>query len=186
MRRGTCEFLEVIGGQPSAGGGTGLHTLGNLGLLDLHKVAFLSSRNCPASLISQARHWAIRQCEKGVCVISGFHSPIEKEVLSYLLQGSQPIILALACGIGNNFSAELQAPLAAGRLLALTRYAPTVTHPCEEKCYQRNRLMLELADEVVIGYASAGGKLEKLCGEFRATKSLRSLAEIVQDEDPGR
>jgi predicted Rossmann fold nucleotide-binding protein DprA/Smf involved in DNA uptake len=168
------------------GSNTILHTLGNLGLLDLPKVAFLSSRSCPATLVLQARQWAIRQCEKGICVISGFHSPVEKEVLRCLLQGRQPIILALACGIGKNLETELQAPLAAGRLLALTRYAPTVTHPCEEKCYQRNRLMLELADEVVIGHVSTGGKLEKLCGEFRGTKSLRSLAEIVQDEDPGR
>ena len=111
------------------------HTLGNTGLLSLHKVAFLCSRSCPADQLPKVRDWAIRQCDNGVCVISGFHSRIEKKALRYLLAGGQPIILVLACGFKKELDPELQAPLAAGRLLAITRYAPSVTHPCEEKCY---------------------------------------------------
>jgi len=34
--------------------------------------------------------------EAGRCVISGFHSPIEQDVLHYLLKGKQPVIMALA------------------------------------------------------------------------------------------
>jgi hypothetical protein len=42
---------------------------------------------------------AIAQRESGNCVISGFHSQIEKDVLHYLLKGNQPIIVFLARGL---------------------------------------------------------------------------------------
>jgi predicted Rossmann fold nucleotide-binding protein DprA/Smf involved in DNA uptake len=152
-----------------------LHILGNGDLLKLHKVAFLCSRSCPASLVPRIRSWAIEQRSNGICVISGFHSRVEKMVLLHLLEGSQPVILALASGIKKEIEPELQPALAAGRLLTITRYAPSVTHPCEEKCYQRNRMMLQLADEIVVAYASPGGKLERLCAEYRGNKPITGL-----------
>jgi predicted Rossmann fold nucleotide-binding protein DprA/Smf involved in DNA uptake len=158
------------------------HTLGNTDLLGLHKVAFLCSRNCPAALLRKARDWAVEQRQSGACVISGFHSRIEKEVLQQLLLGSQPVILALASGMKSFPTPELQAPLDAGRLLAITRYAASVSHPCEEKCYQRNRLMLQLADEVTVGYASPGGNLERLCSEYAGMVPLRYLLDSGNGE----
>ena len=163
-----------------------LHSLGNLDLLSLPKVAFLCSRSCPPVLEPLVRDWAAEQCANGVCVISGFHSRIEKKVLHFLLQGSQPIILALASGISSQIEKELQDPIASGRLLAITRYAPSVTHPCEEKCYQRNRLMMELADEILIAYAAPGGNLERLCAEVRGGKPLRFLTETGTAKGSGR
>ncbi|MEI6208401.1 MAG: DNA-processing protein DprA [Desulfuromonadales bacterium] len=142
-----------------------LHTLGNSDLLQQHKVAFLCSRKCPAAVVLKSFDWAIVQREKGTCVISGFHSRIEKDVLHYLLKGTQPVILALARGMMKKWPPEIQTALDTNRLLIITRYADSVTHASEETCYQRNRLMMELADEIVIGYASPGGGLEKLCGE---------------------
>jgi len=165
--------------------GPALHTLGNTDLLQLHKVAFLCSRSVPADLEPLVREWAERQCADGVCVISGFHSSVEQKVLRYLLAGSQPVILALACGITPRLEAQFQEPLAAGRLLTITRYAASVTHPCREKCRQRNRLMLELADEVMIGYAAAGGELERLCGQYRGRKPMRSIMEASTDQGGG-
>jgi predicted Rossmann fold nucleotide-binding protein DprA/Smf involved in DNA uptake len=155
--------------------GAYFHTLGNKDLLKLHKVAFLCSRSCPAALVPKIRQWAIEQRSCGMCVISGFHSRIEKKVFSLLLEGSQPVILALASGIKKEIAPELQPALTEGRLLTITRYAPSVTHPCEEKCYQRNRLMLELADEIVVAYASPGGNLERLCAEYRGGKQIQGL-----------
>lgn len=141
------------------------HTLGNRDLLDLYKVAFLCSRNCPATVPASARAWAAAQRASGTCVISGFHSRIEKEVLAELLKGTQPLIVALASGIRKRLDPELQSPLDAGRLLIVTRYAESVTHPWEDSCLQRNRLMMALAEETVIGFVAPGGKLERLVRE---------------------
>jgi hypothetical protein len=71
------------------------HTQGNKALLKLHKTAFFCSRRCPAGVVLKAYDWAIEQREKGRCVLSGFHSRIEKDVLYYLLKGKQPLIIAL-------------------------------------------------------------------------------------------
>jgi hypothetical protein len=149
------------------------HMLGNEALLALHKTAFLCSRNCPKELVRKSLEWALQQRALGNCVISGFHSRVEKEVLRLLLEGEQPLIVALAKGIGTGIDPELQPALDAGRLLVVTRYADSVTHACEDSCFHRNRLMMRLADETVIAYASPGGNLERLCLEHPAARILR-------------
>lgn len=150
---------------------TSFHTLGNTNLLGLHKVAFLCSRKCPAAVVLRSYDWAIEQREKGTCIISGFHSRIEKDVFHFLLKGTQPVILALARGMMKKWPPEIKSALNAGRLLIITRYADSVTHASEETCYHRNRLMLDLADEIVIAFASPGGNLEKLCAENHGKKT---------------
>lgn len=151
------------------------HTLGNTDMLQQHKVAFLCSRKCPAAVVLKSFDWAIEQREKGTCVISGFHSRIEKDVLHYLLKGTQPVILVLARGMMKKWPPEIKAALDADRLLIITRYSDSVTHASEETCYQRNHLMMALADEIVIGYASPGGNLERLCGEYGGGKKIGML-----------
>ena len=57
--------------------------IGNKALLELNKTAFLCSRKVPASIVLKCYDWAIQQREDGNCIISGFHSQIEKDVLHY-------------------------------------------------------------------------------------------------------
>ncbi|WP_224983648.1 DNA-processing protein DprA [Geomonas agri] len=144
-----------------------MHSIGNEALLELRKVAFLCSRKFPQEAAEKAYRWADAQRLAGTCVISGYHSPIEKEVLCRLLQGNQPIIIALAQGLGR-LDPAWERHLAAGRLLVISRYAKSVSHPCESKCYQRNKMMIDLADSIVIAHASAGGSLERLCSGYDA------------------
>jgi len=149
-----------------------MRSLGDLQLLDLYKVAFLCSRKCPESAMLNSYRWAEAQREQGVCVISGYHSPVEKGVLCRLLLGSQPIIIALAQGL-KKLDPAWELPIAAGRLLVVTRYADSVSHADEAKCFQRNRMMMELADEVVIAHVSAGGSLERLSSDYLGKKISR-------------
>lgn len=143
-----------------------MYSVGNEELLTLYKIAFLCSRKIPDGVAAKARRWADEQRENGSCVISGYHSPLEKEVLCRLLLGSQPIIVAMAQGL-RRIDPDWGTHISAGRLLVISRYAESVTHPCESKCYQRNRMMLDLADQAVIAHASPGGKLELLCASYR-------------------
>ncbi|MCY7310140.1 MAG: hypothetical protein LH619_05120, partial [Chitinophagaceae bacterium] len=55
-------------------------SLGNIELVKLHKTAFLCSRKVPASIVLKCYDWAIEQREKGNCIMSGFHSQLEKDV----------------------------------------------------------------------------------------------------------
>lgn len=137
-------------------------TLGNTDLLKLHKTAFLCSRKIPASVVLKCYDWAIAQREAGKCIISGFHSQIEKDVLHYLLKGRQPIIIALARGLKEKLEPELQNLLDENRLLIITPFVKQVKRVTEETAVVRNKLMVDLADQIVVGHVSKRGRLEEL------------------------
>ena len=137
-------------------------TIGNIDLLKLSKTAFLCSRKIPASVVLKCYDWAVEQRESGVCVISGFHSQIEKDVLHYLLKGKQPIILALARGLKDKLEPEFEKPLEQGRLLIISPFDKRTRRVTELTAETRNKLMIDLSDNITVGYVSEGGQLEKL------------------------
>jgi predicted Rossmann fold nucleotide-binding protein DprA/Smf involved in DNA uptake len=65
------------------------------------KVALFCSARCPGDLILKAYDLAKKLRDDGVTVISGFHSPIEKECLRILLRGKQPLIICPARSLAN-------------------------------------------------------------------------------------
>ena len=136
--------------------------LGNKELLKLHKTSFLCSRKIPASVVLKCYDWAIEQREKGNCIISGFHSQLEKDVLYYLLKGKQPIIIALARGLKEKVEPEFEKHLEQGRLLIISPFDKRTKRVTELTAETRNKLMIDLADNITVGYASEGGQLEKL------------------------
>jgi len=135
---------------------------GNKDLLKQSKTAFLCSRSIPASAVLKCYDWAIAQREEGNCIISGFHSQLEKDVLHYLLKGKQPIIIALARGLKEKVEPKLIKPLEQGRILIISPFDKTVKRVTEQTAEIRNKMMIELADSITIGYTSEGGKLEDL------------------------
>lgn len=136
-------------------------SVGNIELLKLPKTAFLCSRQVPAGAVLKCYDWAIAQREAGKCIISGFHSTIEKDVLHYLLKGRQPIIVALARGLKEKIEPALQKPLDQGRLLIVTPFSKEVKRVIRQTAQLRNQMMIELGDEIVIGFVNKGGMLEE-------------------------
>jgi hypothetical protein len=151
--------------------------IGNIGLLELPKTAFLCSRRVPANVVLKCYDWAIEQREASNCVISGFHSQLEKDVLHYLLKGQQPIIVALARGLKKQIEPELKDAFTQGRLLIISPFDKDVTRVIEETADLRNNLMINLADNVVVGFANNGGRLIKLLKEKAKSKMITYLDE---------
>jgi len=137
-------------------------TLGNTDLLKLPKTAFLCSRQAPASAVLRCYDWALEQRQKGACVISGFHSQIEKDVLHYLLKDTQPIIVVLARGLKEKLEPEFEKPLQENRLLILSPFDKNVKRVTTQTAQTRNKLMIDLANEITVGFASPNGQLETL------------------------
>ena len=71
-------------------------TLGDASILNLPKVGFLSSRKVPPAAVMKCYDWATEMRDKGVCVMGGFQSPLERDVLTFLLKGKQPVVWVLA------------------------------------------------------------------------------------------
>jgi len=142
-----------------------METFGNKELLKLSKTAFLCSRKISSSAVLKSYDWAIEQRQKGICVISGFHSQIEKDVLHYLLKGDQPIILVLARGLKEKLDPQFEKALEQGRLLILSPFNRSIKRVTEQTARTRNRMMIDLADYITVGYASPGGKLEHVLND---------------------
>jgi predicted Rossmann fold nucleotide-binding protein DprA/Smf involved in DNA uptake len=152
-----------------------MNIIGNNALLSLKKTAFLCSRKIPASTVLKCYDWAIEQREQGTCVISGFQSQIEKDVLHYLLPGSQPIIIALAKGLRNPVDPLVVEAFSKNRILVVSPFGHEVTRVTVETAQRRNRMMIEMADEVVFGYISRNGNLDKLKSEHEPKKKIKLL-----------
>jgi len=151
--------------------------LGNKELLKLKKTAFLCSRKIPASAVLKCYDWAIEQREKGNCVISGFHSKLEKDVFHYLAKGKQPIILALPRGLKTRWEPELKELLDKDRLLIVTPFKANVKRITKKTASVRNQLMAELADEIVIGFKNPNGKIDSLINSLDFKKPVSYLLE---------
>lgn len=94
--------------------------LGNEQLLDQSLVAFFASRETPDDVAQRALRWAEMICQTDKVVISGFHSPLEKEVLNVLLEHKHPVILALGRSVYKRVPQQFEQPLAEGRMLIVS------------------------------------------------------------------
>ncbi|MDM8554196.1 hypothetical protein QUF75_05645 [Desulfococcaceae bacterium HSG7] len=141
--------------------------LGNRAILKAPKTAFFCSRQCPADIVVKSYDWALEQRQKANCVISCFHSRIEKDVFQILLKGSQPIILVLARGMQKRWSAQIKTALAQNRILIISPFDESVKWINAQRADIRNRLMLDMADKISIAHARSGGSLEGLLSFYR-------------------
>ena len=91
--------------------------LGNEILLDSYLVAFFASREYSEEVAQRAVQWAEEICQTDKVVISGFHSPLEKEVLRILLEHKHPVIVALGRALYKRVPPNLQQAFDEGRLL---------------------------------------------------------------------
>ncbi|MBK8698180.1 MAG: DNA-binding protein [Saprospiraceae bacterium] len=137
-------------------------SLGNREILTLYKVGFLCSRKITSAAVLKCYDWAIEQRQKGRCVMTGFHSPLEREVCEILLKGDQPVIIALARGIRQRMDPLLKKSIEEGRLLIISEFQNNVIRTTKESAFKRNEFLIQLADEIVIGHVSSGRSLQKL------------------------
>ena len=140
-----------------------LQTIGNLEILAVHKIGLFCSVRCPGDKILAAYDTARRLRDDGVTVISGFHSPVEKECLRILLRGKQPIIICLARAMEKiRIPAHWRGELDTERLLVLSPFEKRPRRPTVESSYRRNKLVAALCEEALIVHAEPGGSVERI------------------------
>jgi predicted Rossmann fold nucleotide-binding protein DprA/Smf involved in DNA uptake len=158
--------------------------LGNLDILRQKKLALFCSVKCPGNLILQTYDFARILRDEGVTIIGGFHSPMEKECLTLLLRGMQPIIICPARSIERmRIPGEWKAPLAEGRLLLLSPFAEKMRRATVDLARKRNELVAALADEVFVAHAAPGSKTEYFCHDVLAWG--KPLLTLESDENAG-
>ena len=141
-----------------------IFALGNLDILRQRALALFCSVKCPAPLILQTYDLARQLRDAGIVVTSGFHSPMERECLSLLLRGKQPVIWCPARRLTvNRLPKEYAGPISEGRLLILSPFGEKVKRARQDIARFRNEFAAALADQVFVVYATPGGKVESFC-----------------------
>lgn len=120
--------------------------LGNKELLKLKKTAFLASSTISSETVLRCYDWAAEKRNQGECVVSGFSSKLEQDVLHFLLKGTQPIIIVLARRMYKTIPEELRKPLTEHRLLIIS--VSTAVRQSKATALMRNKYICEIAEQV--------------------------------------
>ena len=140
-----------------------LHAIGPVALLAAPKTALFCSARTPGGAILRAHDSARRMRDEGVTVISGFHSPIEKECLRILLRGKQPIIICPGRAIeAMRIPADCRAAFDAGRVLFLSPFTRQPRRVTKDSAFRRNEVVAALADEAYVAHIESGGKTDQI------------------------
>jgi predicted Rossmann fold nucleotide-binding protein DprA/Smf involved in DNA uptake len=141
-----------------------IFALGDLDILRQKTLALFCSVKCPGDLILQTYDLARQLRDAGIVVVSGFHSPMEKECLSLLLKGKQPVIWCPAKRLtANRLPKEYAGPISDGRLLMVSPFGERIKRARQDIARFRNEFVAALADRVFVAYAAPGGKTESFC-----------------------
>lgn len=151
----TTQRISTIGGTADA--------LGDASLLKRKTLALICSQKCPGDVILKTYDFARLVRDSGVAIISGFHSPIEKDCLPILLRGQSPVIIVQAHRLSvSRLPSEWQKAIDARRLLLLSPFSDKAKRVTAELAAERNRFVAAISDEVLIPYAAPGSKTEAL------------------------
>lgn len=123
--------------------------LGNKELLNRKLTAFLASRTAQTAWVKACYDWGTSLSAETDCVVSGFQSPIERDVLHFLLKKHIPVIAVLARAIYKRIPDELVEAYNEGRLLFISvSYATRNSHAAAKA---RNLYVADLAGNIVFG-----------------------------------
>lgn len=138
--------------------------LGNEELLKVPKTAFLASSTIPTDMVLRCYDWAQEMSKGKRCVIGGFSSHLEKNVLHFLLKGNCPIILVLARQMYKRIPEELQPLLDNGRLLIVS--ISNATRQSKITAHARNRYICEQAEQLFMIGVTETSSLYNLQQEY--------------------
>jgi predicted Rossmann fold nucleotide-binding protein DprA/Smf involved in DNA uptake len=143
--------------------------LGNSSLLGLPLAALFCSARCPGKVILRAYDLAAQLRDSNRAVISGFHTPVEKECLAILMRGKSPMVICPARSLERfRVPTEWKQSLAEGRLLIVSPFRASEHRATAELAERRNEFVASLATEIIVLHATPGGRLAKLLAALEA------------------
>ncbi|MDH5719848.1 MAG: DNA-binding protein [Spirochaetia bacterium] len=136
------------------------YSVGNRELLKRQKTAFLCSRKIPSSILLKTYDWVLDRRDSQKCIISGFHSPIEKEMLTYFLRGSSPVILAMARSMPKDFNDDrIKKALSSEKMLIVSPFTENITRATEDTAKIRNQFIVDISNELFVPFVNKDGLL---------------------------
>lgn len=132
-------------------------------LLKLKKTAFLASSTIAPEMVLRCYDWAAGKHEG--CVVSGFSSKLEKDVLHFLLKPMCPVILVLARQMYKAIPEELKEGLEQERLLIIS--TSTAVRQSKVTALARNKYICEIAESILFVGVTTKSSLYPLTDKFK-------------------
>ncbi len=141
---------------------------GNKDLLARRLTGFLASRTVQTDKVLACYDWATSLDPKTDCVVGGFQSSMEQDVLHFLLRCKIPVIIVLARRFYRNLTPELAGAFNEGQILfiSLSNYTRTT----RSNAILRNRYVADISSSVVFGMLSEESSLFELYNEIKNSK----------------
>lgn len=144
---------------------------GETALLAEPLLGLIASRECPGHVLLETLDRVPEWVKAGRVIVSGFHSPLEQQVLRSVLRRNGRVVKVLARGMTDyRPTPDEREPLAAGRMLVITACPPEVRRTTRATALARNRLVLALATEIVAPHVANGSPLAGLLAEVGNTR----------------
>jgi predicted Rossmann fold nucleotide-binding protein DprA/Smf involved in DNA uptake len=145
---------------------------GETALLDEPLLGLIASRECPGHVLLETLDRVPEWVKAGRVIVSGFHSPLEQQVLRSMLRRKGCVVKVLARGMTEYHpNTEENESLITGRMLIITAYPPEVSNITRKTALARNRLVLAFSTEALFPHVTQGSPLAQLLLEHpRGTK----------------
>lgn len=153
--------------------------LGNKELLNRKLTAFFASRTVQTARVMACYDWATSLSADRDCVVSGFQSPIERDVLHFLLKKRIPIVVVLARAIYKNMPEELIEAYEDGRLLFISVNQACRTSNIAAKA--RNHYVAELVTTIVFGMLTQDSSLYEIYQQY--TEDANKKVKVIGRRD---
>lgn len=152
--------------------GHALKAIGDLNNLNQSLLGIMCSQSCPGDLVLKGFDAAKQIRDQGYCVVSGFHSSMEKDIFEILSRGNQPIIQCLAKAIEvYRMPQSLRRRVEAGQLTIIAPDFSEIENRITRKTVEmRNATIFNICDQVLIIHAQKRGNLERTCLDIISTQ----------------
>ena len=141
-----------------------LEHFGNEKLLKKTKVGFLASRHVASEEVLRCYDWATKQAEEQQCVVSGFSSKMEKDVLHFLLKGKCPVIMVLARRMYAKLPKEWRDAINEGRMLIISTNQSA--RQSQQTSATRNHYVAEISDTIYLAGITERSSLQRIIQDY--------------------
>ncbi|MFN9479674.1 MAG: hypothetical protein ACK6C0_09560 [Betaproteobacteria bacterium] len=146
-----------------------LQVRGDRNLLGRPTLGVLGSVKASGTAILKTLDWARSYQPDGRVLLSGFHSPLERECLDSFLQRRVPAIVFVARAIADYRLPQPWVAAVENGDLLLASASLGERRISAATSALRNRLLVQWADELVVLYAAAGSRTQSLADGFAAS-----------------
>lgn len=135
-------------------------------------LAFFVSRRATPRAVVMAYDMARVLRDAGVAVAGGFDAPVERDCLTFLLRGGQPVLVMPARPLERfRPPAAWASAVAEGRLRLESPFPPDERGSPLANARRRNVALADRASAVLIAHAHPGGGVERLALDLLGTRT---------------